>query len=312
MHVVTRFHGMRGVTVMLLAVVGLGCTTGSDEPADATSGGDGGFGAGTGVSSGQDIATSADASTVSASGVSATSTSAGATTSTSGSTTSSSAGASTTGSSAQTTGAGGGACAETPCKLVAPQCGCPPDEMCAIDNTGQRACLTAGTAAPGAACGPVDCAPGGICLGTGNLGFCGEFCKTDSDCNAPAICILGVSDGNGGTVPNAALCSSNCSPTTSAGCPTGMGCQIVQEDLGAMRYGFTCTAAGTKTKGQPCASSSDCAPNFGCYNIGNALQCARNCNTFNDQCPGAETCNALVDLNAQPIVVNGIGVGVCI
>jgi hypothetical protein len=215
-------------------------------------------------------------------------------------------------SSAQTTGAGGGSCSESPCKLVSPQCGCPTGEMCTIGASDQRTCVTAGTAAPGAACGAVDCAPGGICLGSGNVGFCGEFCKSDADCSAPAICILGLADNNGGTIPNASLCSSNCSPIAGTGCPTGMGCQIVQEENGAMRFGFSCNVAGTKTDGQSCTSSNECAPNYGCYNINNVTQCARNCDVFNDQCPGIKTCGGLVDANQQPIVINGISMGVCI
>jgi hypothetical protein len=184
--------------------------------------------------------------------------------------------------------------------------------MCTIGASDQRTCVTAGTAAPGAACGAVDCAPGGICLGSGNVGFCGEFCKTDADCSAPAICILGLADNNGGTIPNASLCSSNCSPIVGTGCPMGMGCQIVQEESGAMRFGFSCNVAGTKTDGQSCATTSECAPNYGCYNINSVPQCARNCDVFNDQCPGVKTCGGLVDANQQPIVINGISMGVCI
>lgn len=220
------------------------------------------------------------------------------------------------GEGAQAAGAGGEGgslppCDESPCKLVAPQCGCPGGEMCSIDGSGDRGCVEEGSVAMGAACGANgDCLAGGICLGDAEGGYCGEFCEVDGDC-APQICGVKLGDGAGGELPGVTLCSSGCDPASSAGCPAGMGCVLGREGAGAERFFFMCFPAGTATDGALCATADVCAPGYGCYDNGTDTACYRNCDVDNDLCPGAQLCYALNDENAAPVVVDGYSLGVC-
>ncbi|NOY92383.1 MAG: hypothetical protein GXP55_14410, partial [Deltaproteobacteria bacterium] len=54
-------------------------------------------------------------------------------------------------------------CSESPCRLVAPQCGCAAGEGCYI-SSGSRVCATAGTTAIAELCNTVQCVPGAICV----------------------------------------------------------------------------------------------------------------------------------------------------
>lgn len=228
-------------------------------------------------------------------------------------------GASTTGGNGQgggTTvggqgqGGGGPSCSESPCKLVAPQCGCGGGEKCTLDGTGARACDADGTAPPGAACSAGnDCAAGAICLGGASAGYCGEFCAADADCGAN-ICAVQLGDGAGGVLPDVTLCSSSCDPGSAVGCPAGLGCVLGQESAGQQRFFFMCFEAGSVGEGGVCASAADCQVGFGCYNNGTNNVCFRNCNVATQNCPG-QTCFALNDQNMLPVVVGSYQVGVC-
>jgi len=215
---------------------------------------------------------------------------------------------STSASSAASSTSGG--CADSPCKLTAPQCGCPANEQCTIAGFA-RTCGPVGTIAGGQACtGGSSCVPGSLCVGGGSVGVCAVFCATDADCAATGgICALGLNDGQGGTIPNALLCSSNCNLTTSAGCPAGTGCQLGQEQGGQMRWDAFCSSAGTLTKDQPCDPSVGqfCAPSFGCFSTNTCLQY---CNV-GGPCPAGQTCSPLQDQNFNPIILQGNEIGVC-
>jgi len=220
--------------------------------------------------------------------------------------------ASTTGSSLSTSS---GTCADSPCKLTSPQCGCGAGQECSIVSY-MPACQPAGTGTEGQACAAAgDCAPGLLCLGGGTTGICDQFCTADADCaSLGGICALTLSDGTAtGTIPNATLCSNTCNPATGTGCSVpGTGCQVGQESTGQMRWLTFCSGAGTKGSGQTCTSSSDCKPQYGCLNTGNADECVQYCDVNNPSCSGATTCGALMDsATSATIVVDGITLGAC-
>src|SRR5436853_39287 len=74
-------------------------------------------------------------------------------------------------------------CAESPCKLVSPQCGCPMGQACVVDGSGMRKCTPAGNAQIGDACSANnECVEGGVCLATvGAPTTCFEFCDNDNE-----------------------------------------------------------------------------------------------------------------------------------
>jgi hypothetical protein len=202
------------------------------------------------------------------------------------------------------------ACEGDPCKLVSPQCGCDAGDKCTINGT-TIACGADGTEAIGAACGASDCSAGGLCLGDAGGGYCAQFCDEDAECGGALVCGVGLNDGSGGTIPDVALCSSNCDPATVAGCPAGLGCVLGREADGLERFFFMCFPAGTGVDGAACTSAASCAPGYGCYNNGTADVCLKNCNVNTPACTGIQTCYALNDENQLPVNVNGYPMGAC-
>lgn len=220
--------------------------------------------------------------------------------------------ASSSASSASGTSSGGGTCSASPCKLTVPQCGCPSDQECGIANF-MPACQAAGSLSLGQSCmGAGECAPGLLCVGGSTGGLCDQFCAFDEDCAATGgICGLALSNGMGGSIANADLCSGDCDLTTNSGCPvTGTGCQLGQEQTGQMRWLTYCAVAGTLGQDAMCDPTLDeCGPTFGCLNNGVANLCLEYCDASNlSSCP---TCVALTDQSQQPIFVGTIEVGVC-
>ena len=206
---------------------------------------------------------------------------------------------------------GGPSCDEDPCKLVAPQCGCPSGEKCTLDAAGERACGPSGTAAFNAECGATDCVEGAICLGEASVGYCAPFCAADTDCDGTNICAVKLGDGNGGTIPNVSMCSSSCNLASAAGCPTGLGCILAREDAGAERFFTMCFAAGTATSGSCANNPGICAPGYGCYNDGTGDKCFQNCNVASPQC-NTGTCGPIQDELMQQVTVNGFSLGACL
>lgn len=222
-------------------------------------------------------------------------------------------GASSASASSSAASSSSGMCAETPCKLTAPQCGCPAGKACTFAPPATtRSCQKAGTATAGQGCqGIGQCAPGSICLGGGMQGVCTEFCKTDADCTATGgICALQLSDGLGGSIPNENLCSGTCDVTTNAGCAVpGTGCQIGIEQAGQMRTFTLCESSGTKGKKQTCATVADCLPKFDCVNTGTSNVCLQYCYVNGTTCP---ICTPLTyGPTMTPIYVGPNQVGVC-
>lgn len=218
-------------------------------------------------------------------------------------------GSATTSSGMSSSASSGGAC-ESPCKLVAPQCGCAAGEGCTLDNTGARVCQTAGGVAPGGNCSSDDCAPGGICLGTTpTTPTCGKFCATDAQCAAPGgLCVVGLNDGSGNPIPGVMLCSENCNPTTNSGCVAGTGCTFGQEEAGQMRFFTLCRGIGSGTQGAACTVNADCAATYGCINTG-TKQCMKYC-TVGSTCAGGAACSP-ISINGVDIDIGGVQYGIC-
>ncbi len=209
----------------------------------------------------------------------------------------------------------GGACPDTPCKLTSPQCGCPSGQACSVYNT-VVSCLTAGTAGPTQLCGGTnDCAAGLLCVASGSStsspGICETFCETDADCTAPGgLCVVQLSDGSGGAIPDVTLCTDNCNPFTNAGCAAaGTSCQVGQEPTGQMRPLTLCAAAGTLGKGMACdPTNNQCAPTFGCFSTGAQNKCYQYCDVANPSCA---TCTGIEDMALQPVYIGNKQVGIC-
>jgi hypothetical protein len=216
------------------------------------------------------------------------------------------------GSSVASTGSG--ACGETPCKLVAPQCGCPAGKECNLDAMGMRACVAAGTKGPHQSCASVsDCAPGLICLqASATSNACGTFCESDGDCTG-GTCSLSLSNGTS-NIPNVTLCSTTCDPITNSGCTVaGSGCLVGQETGGAMRWFTSCYPAGAGVQGSTCTTSADCSPRLWCITSSSQGNiCAGFCNVNAPSCPGGTSCAAVQDQNMQPIMANGVTYGACL
>jgi hypothetical protein len=205
-----------------------------------------------------------------------------------------------------------GTCSASPCKLTAPQCGCAVGQECAISNY-ELTCQAAGTVGLGEGCiGMEQCAPGLLCVGNATAGLCDQFCAVDADCAATGgICALSLSDGMGGFIANADLCSSDCDLTTNSGCPVaGTGCQLGQEQAGQMRWLTYCAVTGTLGQNTTCDPTlQQCAPTLGCIDNGAATLCLQYCDASSPS--ACSTCSPLVDQSQQPIVVGAVTLGVC-
>lgn len=242
-------------------------------------------------------------------GAGATGGSGGSEPSSSSSSTSSSSSSTSSSAMSSSSSASGGSCAESPCKLVAPQCGCAGGDMCAVDAGGNRSCVSAGATPIGAECGPNGCEPGGWCGETApTIKTCQKFCASDSDCVPPGgLCLHELANGSSGSIPGIMACTENCDPSTNVGCPiAGTGCYLEQESSGQMRGYTKCGPAGTATQSAPCMSHSDCAPTYGCFNAGTS-KCLQYCKVGGGPaCPGGLSC---VELGAK---IGNTAYGACL
>ncbi|MCA9625089.1 MAG: hypothetical protein KC731_38960 [Myxococcales bacterium] len=198
-------------------------------------------------------------------------------------------------------------CTEDPCKLVAPQCGCPPGQMCDWNND-VRSCVTEGTAAEGEVCGTTECAAGNLCLNNGGLATCHKYCDSNADCTKGpgSICVLQVNDPN--MMPyTQEWCSDNCDPVGSAGCPAGSKCLIGQDGMNGPFFTLCVPGTGTGTQGQSCVDNTGCAPGYLC--AGSPLQCLHWCNQTNGGtgCPSG-VCNSFT----TPITIGTVEYGACL
>lgn len=206
-------------------------------------------------------------------------------------------GSSSSSSAASSASSSSGACAESPCKLVQPQCGCAAGQACTIDGSpqGTRVCVAAGSTPIGGSCTSDECVPGSLCVKTTDtISTCMKYCAMDSNCTSPGgLCIISLNDGSSGQIPGVTLCTENCDPTTNSGCPVaGTSCGLAQESMGQMRLLTRCGGAGSGTQGSFCSTDADCAPTFGCFNAG-TTQCLKYCKVGGVACPGGATCTSL-------------------
>ncbi len=206
-------------------------------------------------------------------------------------------------------------CADSPCRLVSPQCGCSAGLGCYLSGT-TRVCAAGGASPEGSTCANVnDCSPGLLCLNIAIAGSavneCGRFCATDADCRgAGSLCIHTLSDGAGGSIPGVSVCSLDCDPITQSGCVSGSSCQIYQESSGSMRFFTDCAApVGAGGQGATCTDSTNCQRGFGC--VGSPGTCQRYCDEpatiAGGGCSASEACYGFT----TPLVIGGIEYGVC-
>lgn len=199
-------------------------------------------------------------------------------------------------------------CSESPCRLVAPQCGCAAGEGCYLSG-GTRVCVTAGTTAVGARCDTAQCVPGAICVNIAATGtataICHRNCTTDSGCpGLGALCIGGIMGSSDKT------CTVDCDPATQAGCPTGTDCSFFTESAGAMRTLTDCSApVGTGGQNASCADDTDCQKGYACITTsGTIKQCLHWCRRpAGLECPGITSCFGF----ETPIIWNSTEYGVC-
>jgi len=190
-----------------------------------------------------------------------------------------------------------GTCTESPCGLR-PNCGCPAGQKCSLDDTGARACMTAGTGTLRSTCvDDAGCAAGYICLltsSTGTTGACYPYCDTDADCTgAGSACLQLYLD----TTPiDAFVCSYACEPPTSSGCPAGTGCDFYAGDVDGdtLVEEFTdCNSyIGSGTQGSPCTSEADCAASYYCE-TSTYLSCMAYCYYPSGSCPSGYACYSI-------------------
>lgn len=215
-------------------------------------------------------------------------------------------------SATSSTGSGGhGSCAETPCKLVSPQCGCGDAQRCTVDGQGARYCTAIGPAKSGEACdaGTTDCVSGAVCVGLSTtVRTCATFCSTDADCGA-ALCARHLADGKGGQLPGISLCTDVCDPVAQTGCATGTACALLQEGAGQMRWFTQCAIPqGTATEGQTCATSGSCAPGLACAATKGGNVCHKLCDVkAGTGCTAPSTCVAF----DTPVTSGTIEYGAC-
>ncbi len=187
-------------------------------------------------------------------------------------------------------------CSETPCRILAPQCGCAAGQSC-YPNGGMRACAATGTRVEGSGCTTFsDCAAGLGCVNfssdaarPGNM--CSRVCGSDADCTGGAICIHTIGDGAGGTVPGLRFCSRACTPAPNSGCAPGLACTLFQESAGLMRIFTDCAGpVGTGRQFTPCVDDIDCAAGFACFNTGFGNECLSWCRVASPSCPIGTAC----------------------
>lgn len=219
------------------------------------------------------------------------------------------------GSSCSATGCSTG-CAESPCRLLSPQCGCAAGQAC-YPTGATRSCAAVGTSTSGMLCtNNSSCTAGNVCLnvssGTTPVNVCTRMCTMDSECGG-GLCEYSLDDGSGGAVPGFKLCTHPCNAATNAGCATGSVCTLFQETTGAMRNYTDCIAPTTGGgEDAQCTSGTECSPDRYCAdtNDGSGLgsRCHHWCNvTTGAGCPTRHTCLGFT----MPIVISGITYGVC-
>jgi hypothetical protein len=207
-------------------------------------------------------------------------------------------------------------CAVQPCTIL-PQCGCPADDACDIDDDNDGgACRNVSATAQqeGGACSTISgCVAGTVCLGAG---ICRKYCDDNTDCGQPrGQCLITITDGTN-PIPNVPkTCSSNCDPTNVAagGCPANKKCSLFTINANNVVNNIVdCDVAGAGLQGADCKVGADgddalCGKDHTCVTSdgGTTFTCRRMC-VVGTACT-VGTCTAF----GTPFIVGGINYGVC-
>jgi len=200
-------------------------------------------------------------------------------------------------------------CAESPCRLVAPQCGCPSGQACTLAAGGSRSCRTEGSNDESERCDSGGCLAGLACVDVSLTGtevpLCKRFCDSDADCTGGpgSVCLAEL-----GTTGQD-ICTSSCEPASQVGCPANSYCGLFTETATGRRLTDCSGPVGTGGQGTPCAGSEECQKGFTCATIDSLQQCARWCrrSPLGGECAFGETCIGFMD----PLVFNSVEYGVC-
>jgi hypothetical protein len=160
---------------------------------------------------------------------------------------------------------------------------CPAGEQCSVPGgilPGDEVCLPDGTIVVGASCDPdsgARCEKSALCLADSSAGF-DRICRQMCDVQFDEYCTLPPGPGSSKNAPHCqqielgtsiGLCTLPCNPVTAAGasgCPAGSRCFYQPRVLAEIT---DCnTIDGTLTDGAACTRVVDCAPGFGCMQVG--------------------------------------------
>ncbi len=192
-------------------------------------------------------------------------------------------------------------CDESPCKLVAPQCGCASGLACQrpLGDDPLRACVAPGTVGPGGVClANEDCTTAHVCVAApgGTVGLCEAYCASSADCAEDTYCreLVVASEDIGS-------CATPCDPVANTGCPESFGCALgLTRDVPDRSFvdAPVCVASGPAT-GDPC-------PGYYCAGGNTCVSgtCRRVCDLAAPSCEG---CTAF----PSPVVVAGRELGTC-
>jgi hypothetical protein len=186
-------------------------------------------------------------------------------------------------------------------------CGCPANQTCALDTTGNPVCRTLAPSSevvgPYEACDDdnQDCPVHHTCV----EGACVQNCLESADCTSAGV----VCNALGGEGTLFGVCSRNCdvfSPTTPAPgfepCGAGLTCaNFFDNDRGGTPY-FACVRPGFIAEGESCEATTDCAAGLKCEDG----VCLRYCTVGTDSCPDGGVCTQ----QNTPVIAGRI-VGLC-
>jgi hypothetical protein len=202
-----------------------------------------------------------------------------------------------------------GACAESPCRVLSPQCGCAPGAGCAPEVDGTRVCSPRGVAGEGALCvTSADCAPGLNCGKFGGReppGTCVRYCGSAADCASGGSCTQ-LSP----PVAGLGLCALDCDPVAQTGCAAGTACFVFPVPSvpdGAAVLGSACSAPTGLAEGAICTRPRECAPGLTCADTGGELRCRPQCEVGGAPCVSG-TCASYT----TPLRHSGREYGVCL
>lgn len=198
-----------------------------------------------------------------------------------------------------------GFCAETPCQLVAPQCGCGGGLVCQRTRGDDpfRECVPPGAAADGELCfNNVECGEGMVCVAaTGGVGACTRYCTpAGTACTDPAsFCgeLFVTSEPIG-------ACMVPCDPVAASGCPGTLGCTLLRTrslETTSLTWGALCNETGPAA-GASCVGL--CAPGLVC---GSGDVCTEACVIGGAACSMGRTCARL----SPRAMLGGVEYGAC-